>query len=171
MQAVPFVLDMLLCYNIERTATETSLGRKCFCYSPANKMGTQLFSSVSICSNFPNVNYYTLNENNIKQYIGLMKKKYISYWHQTLQHSQKLSFYYTIKKTFGLSAYLDLTRKNASRKALVKLRISSHKLLIETGRYDNIPRNERACNVCNRKTIEDEIHFLLDCPSLCSFLK
>ena len=118
--------------------------------------------------NFPNFNYYTLNENNFKQYIDLMRKKYISYWHPTLQHSQKLSFYYTIKETFGPSAYLDLTRKNASRKALVKLRISSHKLLIETGRYDNIPRNERMCNVCNRKTIEDEIHFLLDCPSYSS---
>ena len=66
-----------------------------------------------------------------------------------------------IKNTYGSSAYLDLTRKNASRKALVKLRISSHKLLIETGRYENIPRNERVCNVCNCKTIEDEIHFLL----------
>ena len=132
---------------------------------------TSFYSSLIKMSeyyNFPNFNYYTLNENNIKQYINLKKKKYISYWHQTLQHSQKLSFYYTIKKTFGPSAYLDLTRKNASRKALVKLRISSHKLLIETGRYDNIPRNERVCNVCNRKTIEDEIHFLLDCPSYSS---
>ena len=68
----------------------------------------------------------------------------------------------------GPSAYLDLTRKNASRKALVKLRISSHKPLIETGRYHKIPRNERVCNVCNCKTIEDEIHFLLDCPSYSS---
>ena len=92
-----------------------------------------------------------------------MKNKYISYWHQTLQHSQKLNFYYTTKKIYGPSAHL--TRKNVYRKALVKLRISGHKPLIETGRYDNIPRNERVCNVCNCKTIEDEIHFLLDCPS------
>ena len=48
------------------------------------------------------------------------------------------------------------------------LRISSHKLLIETGRYDNIPRNERVSNVCNCKTIEDEIPFLLHCPSYSS---
>ena len=34
------------------------------------------------------------------------------------------------------------TRKNPSRKTLAKLRISSHKLRIETGRYDNIPRDE-----------------------------
>ena len=50
----------------------------------------------------------------------------------------------------------------------MKLRISSQKLLIETGRYNNITRNERVCNVCNCKTIEDEIHFLLDCPSYSS---
>ena len=42
----------------------------------------------------------------------------------------------------------------------MKLRKSSHKLLIETGRYDNIPRNERVCNVCNCKTIHDEINFI-----------
>ena len=119
---------------------------------------TSFYSSVIKMSeyyNFPSFNYYTLNENNIKRHIDRMKKKYISYWHQTLQHSQKLNFYFAIKKTYGPSAYLDLTRKNASRNALVKLRVSSHKLLIETRRYDNIPRNERVCNVCNCKTIED----------------
>ena len=56
---------------------------------------TRFYSSLIKMSeyyNFPNFNDYTLNENNIKQYIDLMKKKYISYWHQTLQHSQKVNF-------------------------------------------------------------------------------
>ena len=43
-------------------------------------------------------------------------KKYISHWNQTLQHSQKLSLYYTFKKNYSLSAYLELTRKNPSTK-------------------------------------------------------
>ena len=34
-----------------------------------------------------------------------------------------------------------------------------------TGRYDNVPRNERICNFCNCNKIEDETHFLLDCPA------
>jgi len=97
-----------------------------------------------------------------------MKKKYISYWNQTLQHSQKLSFYYTFKKNYGLSAYLDLTRKNPSRKSLVKLRISSHKRRIETGSYDKIPRDERLRSLCNCNKIEDETHFLLGCLSYSS---
>ena len=37
------------------------------------------------------------------------------------------------------TAYPDLTRKNPSRKTLVKLRMSSHKLRIEAGTYDSIP--------------------------------
>ena len=64
-----------------------------------------------------------------------MKNKYVSYWNQTLQQSQKLSFYCTIKDDHSPSPYLVLTRKNPSRKALVRFRISSHQLRIETGRY------------------------------------
>ena len=50
----------------------------------------------------------------------------------------------------------------------MKLRISSHKLRIETGRYDNIPRDERLCSLCNCNKIEDETHFSLDFPSISS---
>ena len=97
-----------------------------------------------------------------------MQKKYISYWNLTLQNSQKLNFYYKIKTNYSLPAYLVLARKNPSRKTLMILRISSHKLRIETGRYVNIPRDERLCSLCNCNRIEDKIHFLLECPSFSS---
>ena len=58
-----------------------------------------------------------------------------------------------------------LTRKNPSRKALVRFRISSHQLRIETGTYEKIPRNERICYFCTSNKIEDENHFLLDCKA------
>ena len=59
-----------------------------------------------------------------------MKQKYISYCKNTLQHSQKLEFYRSFKNDHTISNYLDLTRGTAERKALVKLRISNHKLII-----------------------------------------
>ena len=90
---------------------------------------------------FPGFNCNLLNKCKIKQYVDLMQKKYITYWNHTLQHSQKLNFYYKIKTNYSPSAYLDLTRKNPSRKTLLQLRISSYKLRIETGRYDNIYDN------------------------------
>ena len=49
----------------------------------------------------------------------------------------------------------------------MKLRISNHKLNIETGRYDKISRCDRFCPVCGLN-IEDEIHFLFDCPKYSS---
>ena len=103
------------------------------------------------------VEYYDLNydfscnslsDSIVNRYIGIMKNKYVSYWNQTLQQSQKLSFYCTIKDDYSSSPYLGLTRKNPSRKALVKFRISRHQLRIETGRYEKIPRNERIVFLC-----------------------
>ena len=90
-----------------------------------------------------------LNGCKIKQYVDLRQKKHISYYSHTLQHSRKRDFYYKIKTNYSLHAYLvvDLTRKNPSKKTLVKLRRSSHKLRIETGRYDNIPREKRLCSM------------------------
>ena len=49
----------------------------------------------------------------------------------------------------------------------MRLRISNHKLIIETGRYDKISRCDRICPVCSLG-IEDEIHFLFDCAKYSS---
>ena len=46
-----------------------------------------------------------------------------------------------------------------------KIRLSSHPLRIETGRYgrNRIDRNERLCLICGKNDIEDEYHFVLNC--------
>ena len=36
--------------------------------------------------------------------------------------------------------------------------------MIERGRYENIPRDDRICKCCNMSKIESEYHFLLVCP-------
>ena len=71
----------------------------------------------------------------VKSFVSSVKQEYISYWQNTRQHSQKLEFYRSFKTGRTSSSYIDLTRGTAGRRALVKLRISSHKLMIETGRY------------------------------------
>jgi hypothetical protein len=43
--------------------------------------------------------------------------------------------------------------------------LRSHKLEIEKGRYMNIPAEQRICRLC-KLDVENEIHFLLECPSL-----
>ena len=86
-----------------------------------------------------------------------------------MYYPQKLEFYNVFKVSYAPSIYLDVsTRKSQNRKTLVKLRISDHKLNIETGRYDKISRCNRICPVCSLD-IEDEIHFLFDCAKYSSF--
>ena len=55
-----------------------------------------------------------------------------------------------------------------TRIVLSKLRLNDHKLVIEQGRKTKpkTPKSDRICPLCNNgvnKTIEDEVHFLLDC--------
>ena len=52
------------------------------------------------------------------------------------------------------------------RKSLTRLRISCHRLFIETGRYSipKIPVEDRLCKFYNLIQVEDEMHFLTVCP-------
>ena len=50
------------------------------------------------------------------------------------------------------------------RQIISKLLCSSHTLRIETGRHSNIPRDERLCQLCELGKIEDEDHFIMECP-------
>ena len=47
------------------------------------------------------------------------------------------------------------------RNVIAKLRLSSHKLFVETGRHRQIPRQDRKCSLCN---IDDVYHFIHICP-------
>ena len=100
----------------------------------------------------------------VKSYVSSMKQEYISY-SNTLQHYQKREFYRSFKTDHTSSSYLDLARGTAGRRALVKLRISNHKLMIEIGRYNQTTKDNRQFPFCGCNVIEDEVHFLFQCPT------
>ena len=90
---------------------------------------------------------------------------FVQLWNCDLRASRKLYFYKEYKTVFELEQYLNSLTTN-QRVSLAKLRLSSHKLRIETGKYGkNItPRDERKCLNCNMPDLEDEYHFVLICP-------
>jgi hypothetical protein len=65
------------------------------------------------------------------------------------------------KQHFGFENYLSVIGNFEHRRCLTKLRISAHRLHIETGRYQGIPPHQRLCGQCDSGEVEDEIHFLL----------
>jgi hypothetical protein len=82
----------------------------------------------------------------------------------TQVHDNKLFFFANIyQKDFILQDYLSLKLLVNITRELTKLRLSSHNLLIEKGRYfrPKIKRENRLCSQCNQ--IEDEQHFLIHC--------
>ena len=76
----------------------------------------------------------------------------------------KLEFYFRHKRHFKFEPYLDNIPRNV-RRDITKFRMSCHCLPIEVQRYQNIPRQERICNICSLKTLGDECHYLLDCTN------
>ena len=77
----------------------------------------------------------------------------------------KLRTYAIFKTEIGYEKYLSDIKNPSNRKHLTKLRLSNHTLMIETGRHtkDKIKKEMRFCPFCP-KSIETELHFLLECP-------
>ena len=80
-----------------------------------------------------------------------------------LMKNGKLKTYLALKTNFGLEKYLTILNNFHYKRSICRLRISSHRLQIETGRYRNVPRDERICQKCSENEIEDEVHFLIKC--------
>ena len=93
-----------------------------------------------------------------------MKQEYISYW-QPFNILKKSEFYRSFKTDHTTSCYLDLTRGTAGRRALVKLQISNHKLMIEIGGYNQTTKDNRDCPFGGSNLIEEEVHFPFQSPT------
>ena len=63
------------------------------------------------------------------------------------ENQGKLTFLKQVKQNHNFESYLHINNFE-NRRAITKLRTSSHKLEIETGRYNKILREERVCKNC-----------------------
>jgi hypothetical protein len=101
-----------------------------------------------------------------------MKSIYESQWHDKINRASnngiegnKLRTYCTFKEKFEMENYLLFGSSKTERSSLSKLRISAHRLRIETGRHTRpkIDSDKRYCVYCNDLSVEDEKHFMLSC--------
>ena len=93
-----------------------------------------------------------------------IKDQFIQGWAGEIQNSSRARFYRNITE-FHFQPYLDIINIRKFRTAMTKLRVSSHRLEVETGRWTrpvSTPFDERKCHICDR--LEDEFHFLFECP-------
>ena len=101
---------------------------------------------------------------NVKQ---RLHDNFIQNWNERLENSSRALFYRNIS-CFRLQPYLISCNIKKFRFSLSRLRVSAHRLKIESGRWarpNPIPVEQRKCNIC--EVLEDEYHFVLECSSYC----
>ena len=79
----------------------------------------------------------------------------------------KAKHYQHFYSLLNVEKYLLTDMSPQSRRILSNFRCSSHTLNVEIGRHKNIDYNLRFCDSCLKRNvfvIEDEFHFLLNCP-------
>lgn len=92
-----------------------------------------------------------------------IRDQFLQNWNSRLHDSSRAIFYRNIV-TFMFQPYLDIINIAKNRINLTRIRVSSHRLHIETGRWKKpiaTPINERKCSICDK--LEDEFHFVLEC--------
>ena len=105
--------------------------------------------------------YQTFKETLHAQYIGNWMNSMANIVQNPIVRS-----YVCFKDEFRLESYLFNINDFNLRNVLSKFRLSSHSLEIESGRHKRpkTPVENRLCTVCDLNIVEDEVHFLLECP-------
>ena len=114
-----------------------------------------------------------------KKIIHKLKQSYDTYFRTSLfndtrkdpNEKNKLRTFRLFKQNIKYEPYLNLNMNKNTIKHLTRLRLSAHKLNIETARYIKAPKETRTqlkmaarkCTKCNNDCDEDEIHFLFEC--------
>ncbi|PJE77859.1 hypothetical protein CI610_03212 [invertebrate metagenome] len=74
--------------------------------------------------------------------------------------SSKGILYQHVYNSYSLQNYLKKSISVEYLREITKIRLSSHTLNIEKGRYHNIERHQRVCHLCDMNDIEDEFLFV-----------
>ena len=111
---------------------------------------------LDICKNNEIITYYSsLHNHNYIDDINSREAKLNA-------SNSSLSKYYMDMLFLNKSCiYNSFLNDELRRVMITRWRLSNHDLLIETGRYSGIPRNERLCDNCD--ILEDEKHVVFVC--------
>jgi hypothetical protein len=117
-------------------------------FTCCEEVGLRIFSILLISFNVLILDRYRRSSRKVVLNLSLIvqyKKKCAS--NSDIENSSREQFYGSFKKDFGLEN--DLVRLNEKTRIwITKLRASNLRIPIETGRWYNIPTDERVCTLC-----------------------
>ena len=104
---------------------------------------------------------YNFFKNRVKTFTERAKDTYLQINFHTLQKDRLTPLAKMKTGKYEIEKYLSL-KSYENRRAFSKLRIRSHNLLVETGKWYNIEINQRICKQCDQCKIEDEFHLIFE---------
>ena len=134
---------------------------------------------INLCNSFDKSNFWAINVRNIlfkygfgyiwesqnlgvdKYFLVHSKKRLIDNFWQTNNADINSLSVHRLYRNLENHDYLFSLPNNYIRVSLTRLRLGSHHLNIERGRWNRTLFEDRKCNVCN--DIEDEFHFVILC--------
>ena len=94
--------------------------------------------------------------------VNRLNDLYIQEWVAKLQTSSKGRNYSIFKQNINLESYITALPRRVFI-PIIKFRTCKYKLPIETGRWHDVPYNERKCTLCNQNELGDDFHYLMKC--------
>lgn len=157
---------------IEKSDTKyTSIIYKLLYNYFSNGVKTKWISSVEAIFQECGMNNIWLfhNYSNRTWLIKCVKQKlydqFLQSWYTNSTFSRGISYNLFTHFDFKLQLYLTSDLSDRNKTTLSNFRCSNHKLPIEVGRWKNIPRENRLCELCNTD-LGDEYHYILCCTAL-----
>ena len=95
----------------------------------------------------------------------ILKDQFRQEWLSSVENSAKSLCYRIFKDELSFEKYLTLLPRNQIY-VLCKFRCGNHRLPVETGRWQNVPRADRFCHLCDSADIGDEFHYIFECTCL-----
>ena len=89
----------------------------------------------------------------------ILKDQFIQNWKSLVTNSPKALNYRLFKESFEFQEYMNILEDNYLIE-LCRFRTLNHKLPIESGRWVNIQREMRKCQLCAKNEIGDEFHYV-----------
>ena len=158
-------LDMLRLWNRLIKMDNNRLTKKIFEWDKGlqnsgwNSEIKQIFQSLDCLNCFENSN--TID---IKYAENKLKENSLNKWLVDVQHKPKLRTYVLFKDDLKTEDYVKYCTNREQRSLLAQFRFGTLQLNIELGRFRNIDLENRICEMCVMNVVENEYHFLCECP-------
>lgn len=158
-------VNMFRLWNRLIKCDENRIVKKIFLWDYSQVNGSWTYEFVQICHLFDiDTVFQSLSLVNIKRVIEVAKVLQNTEWKANVTTKPKLRTYVKFKENCETETYVTCMISKGCRSLLAQFRSGILPLTVETGRYGNVPLNNRLCPLCSLNVVEDEFHFLCVCP-------